>query len=124
MLGDFGGFFRLLGLLLHLLDIPLIGLLYPSRTLVSCPDAHFADCSYPVGGFDFGVDCGAPVGPGTSILLPSFGRSQETNLDHTDRVGIHPFSGPRRIVPPVITHLPLVADLRGARSVLMVLLVD
>ena len=95
-----------------------------TRTLVSCPDAHFADCSYPVGGFDFGVDCGTPANPGTFGPLLSSGRSRESNLDHTDLVGIRLFSTRRCIGPPLGADRPLAVDLHRALFVLLVLLAD
>ena len=80
-----------------------------------------------VSGSDFDTNCGTLVRRGTSIMLLSSNRSRESNLDHTDIVGIHPFSGCHRISPPIGTdlpHLPLASDLRRALSVLPVLLAE
>ena len=92
--------------------------------LVPYHNAHFANYCYSVSGSNFGVDCGTPANPGTFGPLLSSGRSRESNLDHTDLVGIRLFSTRRCIGPPLGADRPLAVDLHRALFVLLVLLAD
>ena len=77
-----------------------------------------------VSGSDFDTNCGTLVRRGTSIMLLSSNRSRESNLDHTDLVGIRLFSTRRCIGPPLGADRPLAVDLHRALFVLLVLLAD
>mgnify|MGYP007129908971 FL=1 len=89
--------------------------LCPDLTGSSVRVAYFSDCNFLVGNYDSGVGC---YTPSTSVLLLSFGRSRESNLDRTDLLVIHSVETDL----PVGTDHPLVIDRRVAQDVVPVLL--
>ena len=71
--------------------------------LVQNQGARSSDCGFHVGVYDFGADCGTPVGSGTSVSLLSSDRIRENSLDHTGLLDTCPSFGRHRtgIFPPV-----------------------
>ena len=108
--------------------------LCPGLVTIQVPfhDARFADCSFRVGGYDFGVDSGTLASPGTSVPLLFSDRILGNNLNHTSPGGTRTSFGRGRtgifhlvrISPLVGIDILLAADPHGGLSVLPVPLAD